>query len=253
MLDTYGIVISVVTLLPLLILPFKGKFIYFAISAIIAIGLQGTYLFGPHILYLLLITYIVSTVAELIGLKTPICCFGVKYWYHLNRPFFSSQIRFLNVYPLEISLAWLILKYLSFSLAMIITQAFLLPQMLFILLTPLILVSLDFTIDPIAVNINKSWQWEKGSRYFGIPLRNFLGWYFVGFISTLIFALISPGIQVKFNFLHLLPIIFYGSFIKNSLPIFKLDKNMAIIGTIPMVIWTLLSLAGLVILFLHSA
>lgn len=252
MIDTYGIIVGVASLLPLLIFSFKEKFIYFAISAIIAIGLHGTYLFGLHILYLLLLTYIVSTVVELVALKTPIRCLGVKFWYHLNRPFFSSRIRFLNVYPLEVSLAWVILKYLSFCLATIITKAFLLPQMLVILLTPSILVSLDFIIDPIAVNISKSWQWEKGSRYFGIPLRNFLGWYIVGFLSTLIFALIIPERQVEFNLLYLLPIIFYGAFIKNSLTIFKLDKNMAIIGTIPVVIWTFLSLAGLVILFLHN-
>jgi putative membrane protein len=155
----------------------------------------------------------------------------------------------MNVYPLEVSLGWVILKYLSFCLATIITQAFLLPQILVILLTPLILVSLDFVIDPVAVNISKSWQWEKGSRYFGIPLRNFLGWYIVGFLATLIFALIVPERQVEFNLLYLLPIILYGAFTRNSLIMFKLDKKMAIIGTIPAVTWTLLSLAGLVILF----
>jgi uncharacterized membrane protein len=248
--DFYGIIVGVACLLPLLLFSFKERFIYFATAAIIAIGLHGTYLFGPHILYLLLITYIVSTVIELVALKTSVRCFGVKYWYNLNR--FSSQIHFLNVYPLEVSLGWVILKYLSFCLAIIIIQAFLLPHVLVIFLTPFILVSLDFIIDPIAVNINKSWQWEKGSKYFGIPLRDFLGWYTVGFLTTLIFALLVSERKVEFNLLYLLPIVFYGAFIKNSIVMFKLDKKMAIIGTIPAVTWTLLALAGLVILLLQG-
>ncbi|MEK7141067.1 MAG: carotenoid biosynthesis protein [Patescibacteria group bacterium] len=132
----------------------------------------------------LLITFSVSTVAELISLKTPIGIFGAKYKYDTNHRFFSSRILFLGVYPLEISLAWVILKYLSFCLAIPIAEAFGLPYYAVIFGTPLILVSLDLILDPVAVNIKKYWTWEKGSAYFGIPLRNFLGWYAVGLVGT---------------------------------------------------------------------
>lgn len=227
----------------------KGTFIQFAIVTLALIGLHGWYFFGPDILYLLFLTYIISTVAELLSLKTPLRCFGVKYWYHLDQPLFSSRIRFLKVYPLEVSLAWVILKYISFNLAMLITQAFLLPHMVVVFLTPLILVSLDFIIDPVAVNVSKLWQWEKGSKYFGIPLQNFVGWYIVGFLSTFLFSFVYRERQLTFNILYFLPIIFYASFIKNSLLIYKLNKKMAIIGSIPAVMWTLLSMISLAILY----
>lgn len=249
MIDTYGIIVGIVSLLPLLILQFKGKFIYFAIATIIAMALHGSYLFGPHILYLLLLTYVISTIAELVSLKTPLRCFGVKYWYDLNNPLFSSKIRLLNIYPLEVSFAWVIVKYLAFNLALLITQAFLLPQLSVIFLTPLILVSLDFIIDPVSVTINKLWQWEKGSAYFGIPLRNFLGWYLVGLLVTFLFSYSNQGRQVTFSVLYLLPIIFYSSFIKEALSLFKINKKMAVIGSIPTIMWSLLSSISLLILY----
>ncbi len=247
--DIYVIVIGIVLLLPMFVLWFKGKFIYFAISSIIAIGIHGYYLFGPHIFYLFLLTFIVSTVFELLSLKTPLRCFGIKYWYTLNHPMFSSKIRFLGVYPLEVSLSWVLLKYMSFNVVILITQAFSLPQGAAIFLTPLVLVSLDFIMDPTYVNVKKLWQWEKGSDYFGIPLQNFVGWYLVGLLATALFGLVAKGRPVTFNLLYLLPIIFYASFIKETIPLFKMNKKMAILGSIPMIFWSILGLVSLAILY----
>jgi len=242
------IIIAIISLLPLLVLK-KGRFFYFSITAIVAIALHGTYLFGPRILYLFLFTYIVSTIGELVCLKTPIGCFGIKYWYHRNPNFFSSRIKILGVYPIEVTFAWVILKYLSFCLAMIIVQAFLLPLWIVIFLTPLILVSLDFVIDPVSVHAFKLWSWERGSKYFGIPWENFLGWYLYGFIATLAFSFIGHEQKVAFSFLYVLPIIFYASFLQYSLPTLKINKKLAIIGSVPVVIWTILSTIGLIILY----
>lgn len=219
--------------------------------AIVAVIIHGTYLFGPGILYLLLITYIVSTIAELVSLKTPMGIFGSRYRYHVNHRFFSSGIRFLDVYPIEISLAWVIVKYLSYSLAVLITQAFGLPYPFVIFGTPLILMSLDLILDPVAVNIKKHWTWEKGSAYFGIPLRNFLGWYVVGLISTWLFSLLDGERQISYNILYLLPIIFYGSFLKNAIPLYKHNRVMAALGSVPVFMWTILSLISMGLLYVY--
>jgi uncharacterized membrane protein len=243
------IIIGVISLIPLLILFFRGKFLYFSLAAIIAICIQGTYFFGPQILYLLLFTYIISTIGELICLKTPVRCFGIKYWYHPNKVYFSSGIRILNVYPIEVTFAWVILKYLSFCLATLITQAFYLPQLLVLLLTPLILVSLDLIIDPVSVHIYKLWSWERGSGYFGIPWQNFLGWYLYGFLATFLFGFVARSIPVTFHPVYLLPILYYGSFLTNTPPILKRNKTMAIFGSLPALIWTLLGVLSLLLLF----
>jgi uncharacterized membrane protein len=247
--DPYGIIVGIVSLLPLLFLRSKGKFTYFVIAAVFAIAIHGTYLFGPSIIFMLLFSYIVSTIAELVSLKTHFQCFGVTYQYHRNQTYFPSGIRLLGVYPLEVTFSWVIFKYLSFCLAILITQAFALPKLVFILLTPLILVSLDFIIDPVSVNIGKMWEWERGSAYFGIPIQNFIGWYVVDLVATTLFSFISFGKPIAFNILYLLPIIFYGMLLRNSFLLLKLSKSKAVLGSIPVILWTLLGTISLVILY----
>lgn len=184
--DLISAFLAVTLLAPFLVLYRFKKFIYFELAALAVIGLHAVSLFGPYLLLLLFITFIISTIAELVSLKSPINVFGVGYRYNLTDPFFASKINILGVYPLEISFAWVILKYISFCLGTLIVSAFSLPKGIEILLVPLVLVSLDFIIDPIAVNKMKLWSWDKGSWYFGIPLRNFLGWFTVGLSAVLL-------------------------------------------------------------------
>lgn len=242
-------IILIFSLAPFFIQRLTGKFLYFALLAIIAIGLHGIYFFGFQILYFLLITYLVSTAVELISLKTRINFFGIKYWYNLKHPFFTSKVNFLEVYPLEVSLAWVLLKYLSFSMALLISAAFPFPLIWNIAITPLILVSVDFIIDPIAVHRSKLWKWKKGSFYFGIPFRNFLGWYFVGLIITLIFNLLITIKPISFHFLYIIPILSYASFLTYIPQLIRLDKKLAIIGSLPATIWTILGSISLLILY----
>lgn len=249
--DIYAVSIALFSLLPLLILRLTGKFILFAIFAIVSIVMHGTYFFGSQFIYLIFLTYIISTIAELVSLKTFVNCFGVKYRYNLKHSFFSSRIFLLGVYPLEISLAWVMLKYISFDLAMLIAQAFSLPLLVTIMLIPLILVSLDFILDPVAVNKAKLWRWEKGSRYFGIPLRNFLGWYIVGLVASVLYLFIDHGRTVTFHILHIFPIIFYASILQRVPQLLKLDRTMAMLGSLPAFLWTILGIVSLVILFLR--
>jgi uncharacterized membrane protein len=247
--DINSFLIGVISLLPLLLVRFKNKLLLFFVAAISAIIINGVYLFGPNIIYLLITTYIVSTIAELYSLKSGGGIFGARYSYNLNHIVFSSRLNLLKIYPIEVSFAWVILKYMSFNMALIITTAFDLPAVVFILLTPLILVSLDFILDPYAVNTLKLWKWEIGSKYFGIPIQNFVGWYLVGLVSTLLFHFIYGSIHITFNILFALPVILYGTFIIYSKDMFKSNKNFTILGILPMVLWVLLSGIGLVLLY----
>lgn len=250
--DLLTIVILLFAAAAQLVYTITGKFIYFAWIALVAILMQGTYFFGPTILYLLLLTYIVSTTAELLSLKTPLYCFGVKYWYDLKHSFFASKIFLLGVYPLEVSIAWVILKYASFVVALLISAAFSLSWPVTAALTPLILVSLDFIIDPIAVRTSKLWRWQRGSKYFGIPIQNFIGWYVVGLVSTLLFGLAYRHQPITFHVLHLLPLVLYATFLGKIPQLMKLHKLFGFIGSLPAVIWTLLGIISLFILYLRG-
>ena len=143
----------------------------------------------------------------------------------------------------------MILKYLSFCLAIPIAEAFGLPYYAVIFGTPLILVSLDLILDPVAVNIKKYWTWEKGSAYFGIPLRNFLGWYAVGLVGTLLFSIFGHPKENLFNILYILPILFYGSFVRIASSLYKINKKMAVLGATPAMFWTMISAVSLILLF----
>jgi putative membrane protein len=53
-----------------------------------------------------------------------------------------------------------------------------------------LMVMWDLTIDPRASTIQHQWIWEQGGGYFGVPLTNYLGWYFTVYVFLQLFALV---------------------------------------------------------------
>jgi uncharacterized membrane protein len=51
------------------------------------------------------------------------------------------------------------------------------------------MVAWDLGFDPTASTINHLWIWEQGGGYFGVPLTNFLGWFFTVYVFFQLFAL----------------------------------------------------------------
>lgn len=47
----------------------------------------------------------------------------------------------------------------------------------------------DLMSDPINSTYRPMWVWEEGGPFFGVPISNFLGWYFVVFVFYFLFAL----------------------------------------------------------------
>jgi uncharacterized membrane protein len=48
----------------------------------------------------------------------------------------------------------------------------------------------DLTFDPRASTIQHMWIWEQGGGYFGVPLTNYLGWFFTVYVFLQLFALV---------------------------------------------------------------
>src|SRR5207237_1427582 len=44
-------------------------------------------------------------------------------------------------------------------------------------------------MDPTSSTIRHSWIWEQGGGYFGVPLTNYLGWFFTVYVFFQLFAL----------------------------------------------------------------
>ena len=61
-----------------------------------------------------------------------------------------------------------------------------------ILLTALLVTILDLVLDPIAVDEGR-WSWDKPGKYYGVPIKNFIGWFFNCSVILLLFSLISTS------------------------------------------------------------
>jgi putative membrane protein len=66
-----------------------------------------------------------------------------------------------------------------------------------------VMVMWDLTFDPRASTIQHQWIWEQGGGYFGVPLTNYLGWFFTVYLFLQLFALFvrfRPGNGTVENF-----------------------------------------------------
>src|SRR3989449_158978 len=66
-----------------------------------------------------------------------------------------------------------------------------------------LMVMWDLTLDPRASTIQHQWIWEQGGGYFGVPLTNYLGWFFTVYVFLQLFALFvrfRPGTETGLNF-----------------------------------------------------
>src|SRR3989441_183114 len=66
-----------------------------------------------------------------------------------------------------------------------------------------VMVMWDMTIDPRSSTIQRQWIWEQGGGYFGVPLTNYLGWFFTVCVFLQLFALFvrfRPGTETVRHF-----------------------------------------------------
>jgi len=100
--------------------------------------------------------------------------------------------------PILVGLAYVGMGYLSWTLGRVIlrnprsplvgARTITLP-----LVAAFIMVAWDFANEPIWVNIDRLWVWQKGGAYFGAPLTNFLGLYLVYYLIHQLFAIYLRG------------------------------------------------------------
>ena len=105
--------------------------------------------------------FIFAAFLELIGVITGVFSYAIE------------LIMILDRVPLSITLSWVGIIYSS----MIIAERLKLPIWQRILTTTLIALSLDWGMDPIAVE-SGAWMFG-GGEYFNIPAFNFFGWFFI--------------------------------------------------------------------------
>jgi putative membrane protein len=134
------------------------------------------------------IVYLIGMIAEIIGTKTGILFGNYSYGNNLGP-------KIIGVPPL-IGINWIVLTFLSATIAKRVIKF----KWLSIICGALLMVGLDFFIEPIAP-IFDFWSWDEGFA----PLKNFIHWFIV---SLLMQAVVYDELPVK-N--HYLPIHHFAS------------------------------------------
>ena len=73
-----------------------------------------------------------------------------------------------------------------------------------------VMVMWDLCFDPTASTIRHIWIWEQGGGYFGVPLTNYLGWFFTVYVFLQLFALFLRLRPARQELTSTLPRSFYA-------------------------------------------
>lgn len=60
-------------------------------------------------------------------------------------------------------------------------------------LAALTMVTHDLSVDPTQATVRKLWIWEGGGAYFGVPLHNFVDWFFVTMSFLFLYRFLTNG------------------------------------------------------------
>ncbi len=111
-----------------------------------------------------------------------------KYIWHnyLINSYFVATGWIMNIYPMmHISLFILIGK--RYFKANDISRG---KKLQASILTGIFAVLYDLFLDPVAVSLG-IWVWSVEGQWFGVPIRNFVGWFFIASTVTLIYLLLA--------------------------------------------------------------
>lgn len=125
--------------------------------------------------------------------------FGVHTGLIYGRYYFTSMMGpKLDVIPVALVCLWILLLYIAFTMTNLILDGspimtnFSVGRIVFgAAVGALLVTTIDLNADPFAAS-NGWWVWVDGGPYFGVPIHNFVGWFFVAFVSYVV-----HGFQLK--------------------------------------------------------
>lgn len=193
------------------------RFLVLCVS-IILLFLHAIYTLGKaRALFFIFLAAAIGFISEILALKTGVI-FGGYYIYR------ASEFMIYGV-PWQVVFFWAVFIYIGYC----ITTSFLywlkkdkpnykkknfLLLILLILLDGLFVVAIDLFMDPLQVHAG-SWRWLTGGPYYGIPIGNFVGWFFVAVAVTGIYRLFEYfNIDKSIEFdkkIFLVPVFGYGA------------------------------------------
>jgi putative membrane protein len=157
-----------------------------AVGMVVFAVWHGCQLYGKkNVMILFLLSWIVSNFFESLSIFSGFP-FGNYHYAEWLGPMLANV-------PLFIMPTYFAMGYLSWIIAHILlrqydtklqgTNVFLVP-----LISSFVMVMWDLVMDPLSSSLSGMWTWENGGSYFGVPLSNFAGWFFVVYLFLQIFA-----------------------------------------------------------------
>lgn len=125
------------------------------------------------------IAAVIGYFAEYISINTGLV-FG-SYYYNCNNFAMIAGV------PLMVPVGYIYLVFIGQSLCYAICPRLIKKQNILILaaLTGFLLTLKDLGLDPIRSTVDQVWIWPKGGAVSGVPVHNFIGWFFVFAFITL--------------------------------------------------------------------
>ncbi len=198
-------------------IPFAKQFGYILVIFVILHAFKNLKFRAPIFLGIALAA---GTLSELLGTT-----YG---WIYGQRYYYTAPDKVLGLVPFTVLMTWMAIIYLAYSTTNIIDptknpvmlkKAAHVGSFIYVLLLStldgFLAMNLDMILDPVYVK-SGAWVWQDGGAYFGIPVSNFIGWFIVAFVSTLIFRTYSLRKPVdtaqKIDFIFFTPVIAYVIF-----------------------------------------
>ena len=147
-------------------------------------------------------------------------CLSLRTGFPFGHYFFTDLMgpKILQV-PILLVLAYLGIGYCSWVLGVVLlgyrSKPPTVPGMFALAcVAGFIMMAWDLSMDAIWSTLDRAWVWRDGGIFFGVPLSNFVGWYFAAFLFYLAFAIYCreqpPRMQPTGSGLWRVAILFYG-------------------------------------------
>ena len=117
--------------------------------------------------------------------------------------------------PWYIGLSYFATAYLAWTVAIVLIgdvrrASSWIPTVAVPVIGAAVMVMWDLTFDPAASTIKQFWIWEQGGGYFGVPLTNYVGWFFTVYLFLQLFALFLRFRSAADEESRLLPASYYA-------------------------------------------
>ena len=217
-----------------------------AITAFSFAALHGVERLGWKRLALLLVSLVVISLAlESVGVATG-AVYGAYHYTDKLGP------KFLDLVPYLIPVAWFMVSYPAFVIALRLVPA--MPNLwvwrgLVAGASALAMTAWDLAMDPMMV-AGGHWIWDQPGEYFNIPVQNFWGWWVTIFTAVMFFLVagrITPHkVQYQDNNYDRLVIFSYAMAGLSSIVMdFQIDlAGPALVGVFAMTPWAVLGWLG---------